>query len=95
MDTKSKTVVKLVAHIPGMIRRGSKSKSPILYAEQVPEVGLVGGTDFEDLKGLDYMSIEFSHAEGMLMTWKANSLPKINNCRQDIILASGKVPWPV
>ena len=68
IDAKSKTVVKLNVHLPGMIRRGSKSKSPVLYAEQAPEVGLVGGTDFEDLRGLDYMSIEFSHAEGMLMT---------------------------
>ena len=70
IDAKSKTVVKLNVHLPGMIRRGSKSKSPVLYAEQAPEVGLVGGTDFDDLRGLDYMSIEFSHAEGMLMTWR-------------------------
>ena len=68
IDAKSKSVVKLNVHLPGMIRRGSKSKSPVLYAEQAPEVGLVGGTDFEDLRGLDYISIEFSHAEGMLMT---------------------------
>lgn len=68
IDAKSKTVVKLNVHMPGMIRRGSKSKSPVLYAEQAPEAGLVGGTDFEDLRGLDYMSIEFSYAEGMLMT---------------------------
>ena len=70
IDAKSKTVVKLNVHLPGTIRRGSKSKSPVLYAEQAPEVGLVGGTDFDDLRGLDYMSIEFSHAEGMLMTWR-------------------------
>ena len=65
VDAKSKTLVKLDVHMPGTIRRGSKSKSPIVISEQPPETGLIGGTDFEDLKGLDCLSIEFSHAEGM------------------------------
>ena len=51
--------------MPGTIRRGSKSKSPIIISEQLPETGLIGDTDFEDLKKLDCLSIEFSHAEGM------------------------------
>lgn len=68
MDAKSKTLVKLEVHMPGTIRRGSKSKSPIIISEQPPETGLVGGTDFDDLKGLDSLSIEFSRAEGMFNT---------------------------
>ena len=61
--------------MPGMMRRGSKSKSPILIAEQAPETGLFGGTDFEDLKGLDYLSIEFSYAEGTFNDVKKHSIP--------------------
>ena len=37
----------------------------MIISEQPPETGLIRGTDFEDLKGLDCLSIEFSHAEGM------------------------------
>ena len=68
-ESKSKTVVKLNLHLPGTLRSGSKSKGPIMIAEhsansQLPEAGLLGETDFEDLKGLDFLTVDFGRAEG-------------------------------
>ena len=70
VDTKSKTLLKLEVNLPGMVRRNSKSKSPMLIPEhsahsQVSEVGLAGVTDMEELTLLDCLIIEFADTEGI------------------------------
>ena len=72
-ESKSKTVVKLDVNLPGMVRRGSKSKSPLprldgLAREQVSESGLTGETDTNELRRLDSLTIEFSNAGGMCLS---------------------------
>lgn len=69
VDSRSKKALKLDVHLPGMVRLASKSKSPRMIAqhpahEQAQEPGLIGNIDLEDLKNLDSLSIDFSHAEG-------------------------------
>jgi hypothetical protein len=69
IESKPKTVVRLDVHLPGMIRRDSKSKSPTMIAEhstqgQAPEVGLTRETDWDDLRTLDSITIEFTRVEG-------------------------------
>lgn len=71
VEWKSKTVVRLDVHLPGMIRRDSKSKSPTMIAEhpaqgQAPEVGLTREIDLDDLRTLDSITIKFTSAEGMI-----------------------------
>lgn len=73
VETKSKTTVRLDVHLPGMIRRNSKSQSPVLVAkhspdERNPEHCLTGSASVNDLKTLDHVSIEFDHAAGELHT---------------------------
>ena len=65
-DMRSKTKVKLEVHMPGMIRRKSSSKSPIIIPKPSAQeqVRLSCNTDEDDMKELDYLSIEFSSAEG-------------------------------
>ncbi len=73
VDVKSKTTLRLDVHLPGMIRRNSKSQSPVLVAnhkshERNPEQSLTGNASLEDLKTLDHLSVEFDHAAGKLRT---------------------------
>ena len=67
VESTSKKVVKLDVHMPGMTRRGSKPKSPIMSSEY-PAQGLTSESDLEDLNGLDRLSIEFSSSKGMIVS---------------------------
>ena len=80
VESKSKTIVKLDVHLPGMVRRGSSSKSPLKIAEhfahgQSPEAGLTGDFDMEDLRSLDHITIEFSNAAGIKQSFDRTARP--------------------
>lgn len=66
VDLKSKTVIKLEVHLPGMVRRRSSSKSPLIIPKSsIQEQASLGAyTDENDMSSLDYLSIEFSSADG-------------------------------
>ena len=66
VDSKSKTTIRLDVHMPGMIRRRSSSKSPIIIPKPMAQeqVKFAQNTDEDDMTELDYLSIEFSSAEG-------------------------------
>ena len=61
VESKSKTTIRLDVHMPGMIRRRSSSKSPIIIPKQSARPQ---STDEDDMTELDYLSIEFSSAKG-------------------------------
>ena len=61
VESKSKTTIRLDVHMPGMIRRRSSSKSPIIIPKQSARPQK---TDEDDMTELDYLSIEFSSAKG-------------------------------
>ena len=70
VEPKSKTKIKLEVHLPGMIRRNSKSKSPLMISDHFAhgsssETGLIKEVDWEDLRSLDHLTIEFSSPKGM------------------------------
>ena len=58
--SKSKTTIRLDVHLPGMVRRRSSSKSPVLI-DQLSTQELAD--DENDMSNLDYLSIEFGSAE--------------------------------
>ena len=67
-EERSKTAVKLSTHLPGTIR-GSKSKIPVLLPGSLDQqrcgvLGLTTKVDWEDLRGIDYVLVEFSSASG-------------------------------
>lgn len=66
VDSRSKTTIRLDVHMPGMVRRRSSSKSPIIIPKPMAQeqVKLASNTDGDDMTELDYLSIEFSSAEG-------------------------------
>lgn len=66
IESKSKTSIRLDVHLPGMVRRRSSSKSPILVAKSpAQEQARLGGyADENDLSDLNYLLIEFSSAQG-------------------------------
>ena len=75
IESKSKAVVRLEVHLPGMVRRGSRSKGPKLIAERFTHALAAETNDgMEDLRDLDYLTIEFADAEGM-------QLPDTEHCR--------------
>lgn len=65
VDLKSKTVIRLEAHLPGMVRRRSSSKSPLIipkpFSQEQAKLGAY--TDENDMSSLDYLSIEFSSTD--------------------------------
>lgn len=61
VDSKSKTTIRLDVHMPGMVRRRSSSKSPIIIPKQSARPQ---NADEDDMTELDYLSIDFSSAEG-------------------------------
>ena len=78
---KSKTTIRLDVHMPGMIRRRSSSRSPIIIPKPMAQeqVKFAQNTDEADMTELDYLSIEFSSAEGrtaFLETARFHSLPE-------------------
>ena len=81
VDSRSKTTIRLDVHMPGMIRRRSSSKSPIIIPKPMAQeqVKFAPNTDEDDMTGLDYLSIEFSSAEGksaFLATARFHNLPQ-------------------
>ena len=66
VDLKSKTSIRLEVHLPGMVRRRSSSKSPLIIPRlSTQEQASLGAyTDENDMSSLDYLSIEFSSPEG-------------------------------
>lgn len=66
VESKSKTTIRLDVHMPGMVRPKSGSKSPLLIPRpSAQEKARFGGYyDENDMANLDYLSIEFSSAEG-------------------------------
>ena len=67
--------------MPGMIRRKSSSKSPIIIPKPSAQeqVRSSYNTDEDDMTELDYLSIEFSSAEGrsaFLEEARFHSLPE-------------------
>ena len=67
VESKSKTTIRLDVHLPGMVRRRSSSKSPLLIPKSsAQEKARFGGyPDENGMANLDYLSIEFGSAEGM------------------------------
>ena len=65
VESKSKTTIRLDVHLPGMVRRRSGSKSPLLIAKtSTQEQAQVGGdVNGDDMTSLDCLSIEFSSAK--------------------------------
>lgn len=65
VESKSKITIRLEVHLPGMVRRRSSSKSPLIIAKPsaLERARLGGDTDENDMANLDYLSIEFSSAE--------------------------------
>lgn len=65
VELKSKTVIRLEVHLPGMVRRVSSSKSPLIIPKpSIQEQAQLGAcTDENDMSSLDYLSIEFSSAD--------------------------------
>ena len=64
VESKSKTTIRLDVHLPGMVRRRSGSKSPLIIAkpstqEQTHFNQNINGNDMTDL---DYLLIEFGSA---------------------------------
>ncbi|KAM0798557.1 hypothetical protein BDR22DRAFT_371431 [Usnea florida] len=81
VDSRSKTTIRLDVHMPGMIRRKSSSKSPIIIPKPSAQeqVKFSYNTDEDDMTELDYLSIEFSSAEGrsaFLEEARFHSLPE-------------------
>ena len=66
VDSRSKTTIRLDVHMPGMVRRRSSSKSPIIISKPMAheQIKFAQNTDEDDMIELDYLSIEFSSAEG-------------------------------
>ncbi|KAL9064336.1 MAG: hypothetical protein Q9161_008936 [Pseudevernia consocians] len=58
--SKSKTTIRLDVHLPGMVRRSSSSKSPVLI-DQLSTQELAD--DENDMSNLDFLLIEFGSAE--------------------------------
>ncbi|CAD6593106.1 MAG: hypothetical protein ASARMPREDX12_006840 [Alectoria sarmentosa] len=65
VESKSKITIRLEVHLPGMVRRRSSSKSPLIIAKPsaLERARLGGDTDENDMANLDYLSIEFSSAK--------------------------------
>lgn len=65
VESKSKTTIRLDVHLPGMVRRRSSSKSPVIIAKPPTQEQAkpTEHTDENDMADLDYLSIEFSSAE--------------------------------
>ena len=66
VDSRSKTTIRLDVHMPGMIRQRSSSKTPIIIPmpSAQEQVKFAKNIDEDDMAELDYLSIEFSSAEG-------------------------------
>lgn len=64
-ELNSKTVIRLEAHLPGMVRRRSSSKSPLIIPKPLTQEQAKLGAypDENDMSSLDYLSIEFSSAD--------------------------------
>ena len=65
VESRSKTTIRLDVHLPGMVRRRSSAKSPLILAQSsAQEQTKVGGdTDENDMSDLDNLSIEFGSAQ--------------------------------
>ena len=65
VDLKSKTVIRLEVHLPGMVRRGSSSKSPLIIPNPLTQeqAKLGESTDENDMSSLDYLLVDFSSAD--------------------------------
>lgn len=64
VESKSKTTIRLDVHLPGMVRRRSSSKSPLIIPKpSAQEEARFGGyPDENDTVDLDYLSIAFGSA---------------------------------
>lgn len=64
-ESKSKTSIRLDVHLPGMVRRRSSSKSPLIIAKPSAHDKAQFGEciDENEMADLDYLSIEFSSAD--------------------------------
>ena len=65
VESRSKTTIRLDTHLPGMIRRRSGSKSPLVIAKASSQEQARSGGYFapNDMSDLDYLLIEFSCAK--------------------------------
>ena len=65
VETKSKTTIRLDVHLPGMVRRRSGSKSPLMIAKPSTQeqIHLNQNIDGNDMTDLDYLLIEFGSAK--------------------------------
>ena len=65
VELNSRTVIRLEVHLPGMVRRRSSSRSPLIIPKpSTQEQAKLGAyTDENDMSSLDYLSIEFSSAD--------------------------------
>lgn len=65
VESRSKITIKLESHLPGMVRRRSSSKSPLIIAKGSAQgqANFGGYTDEDDMADLDYLSIKFDSAE--------------------------------
>lgn len=65
IESKSKTTIKLEHHLPGMVRRKSSSKSPLIIAQLSSQEQARSDcyTEQNDTADLDYLSIQFDSGE--------------------------------
>ena len=65
VDLKSKTTIRLEVHLPGMVRRRSSSKTPLIIPKPLAQEQARFGayTDENDMSNLDYLSLEFKSAD--------------------------------
>ena len=65
VESKSKTTIRLDVHLPGMVRRRSGSKSPLIIAKPSTQeqTHFNQNVDGNDMADLDYLLIEFGSAK--------------------------------
>ena len=65
VESKSKTTIKLDVHLPGMVRRTSGSKSPLVIAKPLTQeqTQLNQNINGDDMTDLNYLLVEFGSAK--------------------------------